>query len=180
MVSGASVALDPAAEGAFFAAVKATPGAGFVVPLRRTLARFRETLAQNITIFVTIYTALAAIVAVGVVYNFARIALSEQGRELASLRVLGFTQGEVAGVLSGEIALIVAAAQPLGWALGYGFALAMAAAFSSDLYQVPLVIGRDVFALASLVVILSAVASAALIRRRIGRLDMIEVLKTRE
>jgi putative ABC transport system permease protein len=144
------------------------------------LDRFRETLAENITVMITVYVVLAGIIAIGVVYNFSRIALSEQGRELASLRVLGFTNREVSGVLFGELGTVVLLAQPLGWAIGYGIAAAMAAAFSSDLYRVPFVIGREVFATASLVVCAAALVSAFAIRGRINNLDMIEVLKTRE
>jgi putative ABC transport system permease protein len=142
--------------------------------------RFRETLAENITVMITVYVGLASIIAVGVIYNFARIALSEQGRELASLRVLGFTENEVSRVLFGELAIIILLAQPIGWAIGYAIGLGMVAAFSSDLYRVPFVIGREVYCVASLIVCLAAVASAAAVRRRIDTLDLIEVLKTRE
>jgi len=105
---------------------------------------------------------------------------NEQGRELASLRVLGFTNREVSGVLFAELATVVLLAQPIGWLIGYGISLAMVAAFSSDLYRVPFVIGREVFATASLVVLAAALVSAFAIRGRINNLDMIEVLKTRE
>jgi putative ABC transport system permease protein len=131
-------------------------------------------------VMITVFVTLASIIAVGVVYNFSRIALSEQGRELASLRVLGFTRAEVAGVLFGELAVVVLLAQPFGWLIGYGLGQAMVAAFSSDLYRVPFVVGRDVYAAASMIVIAAALASALAIRGRINNLDMINVLKTRE
>lgn len=180
MISAVRLQLDPAAKAAFFAAVKDTPQAGFLTLKNLTLSRFRDTMAENITISTTVYLSLAAIIAFGVVYNFARISLSEQGRELASLRVLGLTKGEVAGILYSEIAAVVLLAQPLGWLIGAGFALAVVRAFSSELYRVPLVIGPEVYAVASLVVIGAAIASALLVRGRINRLDMVEVLKTRE
>ncbi len=180
VVSGLNLLIDDDARTAFFAAAKATPGTELVSVTDLMLARFRDTLAQNITIMVTVYVTLAGIIAFGVVYNFCRIALSEQGRELASLRVLGFTRGEVAAVLFGELAVVVVMAQPLGWVIGYGIGLAMVAAFSSDLYRVPFVVGREVFATASLVVAAAAVISALAVRRRLNRLDLIEVLKTRE
>lgn len=180
MVSGVNLMLDPAAETAFYAAARAAPKTAMITVARLMLTRFRETLAENITVMVTVYVTLAAIIAVGVVYNFSRIALSEQGRELASLRVLGFTNREVSGVLFGELAVVVLLAQPLGWLIGYGISLAMVAAFSSDLYRVPFVIGREVLATASLVVLAAALVSAFAIRGRIDNLDMIEVLKTRE
>lgn len=179
-LSGVHLALDPARQADFFAAARKTPATGFLSLLKVSLAKFRTTLAENILIMVAVYTVLGAIIAVGVVYNFARIALSEQGRELASLRVLGFTRAEVARIVYAELAVVVLIAQPLGWLIGYGFARAVLAAFSSELYRIPLVIGRDVYAMASLIVIASAIGSALLIRRRINRLDMIEVLKTRE
>ncbi|WP_299360165.1 FtsX-like permease family protein [uncultured Paracoccus sp.] len=180
VISAVRVKLDPAAESAFFAAVKETPGAGFLTLKHLTLRRFRDTMAENILISTVVYLGLAAVIAVGVVYNFARISLSEQGRELASLRVLGFTRGEVAGILYGEIAAVVLLAQPLGWLIGTGFAVAVVQAFSSELYRVPLVIGPEVYATPSLVVIGAALLSAWLVRGRIDRLDMVEVLKTRE
>lgn len=180
LISGVNLRIDPLQDADFFAAAKSTPETSFVIVLGRTVERFRETIAENILVMVTVYVGLAGIIAVGVIYNFARIALSEQGRELASLRVLGFTRAEVAGILFGELAVIVLMAQPLGWAIGYLIGLAMVTAFSSDLYRVPFVIGREVFGTASLVVCAAAVASALAVRGRINRLDMVEVLKTRE
>lgn len=179
-VSGVALSIDEAAAAAFYAAARAAPKTGFLMITGLTVERFRATLAENITRMVTVFVTLAAIIAVGVVYNYARIALSEQGRELASLRVLGFTHREVATVLFAELAAVVVLAQPLGWLVGYGISLAMVAAFESDLYRVPFVVGREVYAMASLTVASAAFASALLIRGRINRLDMIEVLKTRE
>jgi len=180
LISGVSVLLDAAEARAFFAATRSAPNTGFLTVADLTVARFRATLAENITVMITVYVTLASIIAVGVVYNFSRIALSEQGRELASLRVLGFSRGEVAAVLLGELAVVVVLAQPLGWLIGYGIGLAMVAAFSSDLYRVPFVMGREVYATASVIVCLAAVVSALLMRGRINRLDLVSVLKTRE
>lgn len=180
MISGANVSLDPAATNAFFAAAAAAPKTGFLNVTDLTVTRFRATLAENIVIMITVYVTLATIIALGVVYNFSRIALSEQARELASLRVLGFTRAEVAGVILMELFVVVLLAQPLGWLIGHGIGLAMVAAFSSDLYRVPLIMGREVYATASLIVIASAILSAVAIRRRIDRLDLIAVLKTRD
>jgi putative ABC transport system permease protein len=180
VISGVNLQLDAAAQDDFYAAAVAAPKTGFVTVMALTVARFRETLAENITLMITVYVGLAGIIAVGVVYNFARIALSEQGRELASLRVLGFTKAEVSGIVFAELAMIVLLAQPVGWVIGYGIGLGMVTAFSSDLYRVPFVIRRDVYAIASLVVLAAALASAWAVRWRINNLDMIEVLKTRE
>jgi putative ABC transport system permease protein len=180
LISGVNLQIDTAKRAAFYKAAKAAPKTKFLTVTELTVSRFRETIAENITIMITVYVALAAIIAVGVVYNFARISLSEQGRELASLRVLGFTRAEVASVLLLELTAIVLFAQPLGWLIGYWIGVAMVAAFSSDLYRVPFVVGRDVYAWASLVVCASALVSAFAVRGRINNLDMIEVLKTRE
>lgn len=180
LVSGANLLLDTAAQQAFFAAAAAAPATGFLNVTDLTVSRFRATLAENITLMVTVYVTLAAIISLGVVYNFSRIALSEQGRELASLRVLGFTRAEVASVILMELGVVVLLAQPLGWLIGHGIGLAMVAAFSSDLYRVPFVMEREVYAIASLIVIAAAILSALAIKDRIDRLDLIAVLKTRE
>ncbi|MGP9820586.1 ABC transporter permease [Salinarimonas sp. NSM] len=180
LVSGVHLSLDETRREDLFGALKAIPAASFVALQRVSLAKFRETLAQNLLMMVSIYAGLAAIIAFGVVYNFARISLSEQGRELASLRVLGFTRAEISWILLSELAILVLLAQPLGWLIGYGFAVAMAAGFESELYRVPLVVNREVFAYASLVVVGAALVSGLIVRRRIDRLDLIAVLKTRE
>lgn len=180
VISGLGLQLDATRHAAFYAAAKTMPKTGFVVVTALTVARFKETLAENITVMITVYVGLAAIIAVGVVYNFARIALSEQGRELASLRVLGFTRAEVSSILLGELATVVLLAQPVGWLIGHVIAFGMVQAFSSDLYRVPFVVGPEVYVTASLVVIAAALASAWAIRGRINNLDMVEVLKTRE
>ncbi|MGJ3262986.1 MAG: ABC transporter permease [Salinarimonas sp.] len=180
LVSGVHLSLDEARREALFTELKAIPAASFVALQRVSLAKFRETLAQNLLMMVSIYAGLAAIIAFGVVYNFARISLSEQGRELASLRVLGFTKAEISWILLSELAILTLLAQPVGWLIGYGFAVAMAAGFESELYRVPLVVNREVYAYASLVVGGAALVSGLIVRRRIDRLDLIAVLKTRE
>ena len=180
MVSGVHVALDTAHLDAFYAAVKETPAAGGLMLQRISLAKFRETIGQNIDIMTTTYIALAVIIAWGVVYNSARILLSERARELASLRVLGFSRGEVSRVLLTELALLMLIAQPIGWVMGHAFAWAVVQGFSSDLFTVPFLIETPTYARASLVVLAAAAASTLIVRRRIDNLDLVAVLKTRE
>ncbi len=180
VISGAYLSLDEAEHETLFATLKETPAARFISLQYAALEKFRSTMAENVNIMITVYAALATIIAFGVVYNFARISLSEQGREMASLRVLGFTRGEVSALLLGELAVVVIVAQPLGWLIGYLFAWAMVEAFRTELYRVPMVVNREVYAWASLIVFGAAALSGLVVRRRIDRLNMIEVLKTRE
>ena len=178
--TGVHIAFDTLRQNALFAAIKSTPAVGSIGLQRHALTRFRETIAQNINYMVTIYVTLAVIIAFGVVYNSARIQLSEHARELASLRVLGFTRGEVSRVLLTELVLLTLIALPVGWAIGYGFGWLLIQSFSSDLYRVPFTIERATYAKASLVVLAATAASALIVRRRIDRLDLIAVLKTRD
>ncbi|RTL61114.1 MAG: FtsX-like permease family protein, partial [Hyphomicrobiales bacterium] len=179
-LSGVHIAYDDMRRQELFDAIKSTPGIGSIGLQRNALARFRETIAQNINYSVTIYVTLAVIIAFGVVYNSARIQLSEHARELASLRVLGFSRGEVSRVLLTELAVLTLVAVPLGWVIGYGFGVILIKAFSSDLYRVPFTIERATYAKASLVVLSAAAASALIVRRRVDTLDLIAVLKTRD
>ncbi len=179
-VSGVRFSYDASREAALFKAIKTTPAISAIALNRVSLAKFRETLAQNINYMVTIYALLAITITFGVVYNSARIQLSERARELASLRVLGFTRAEVSWVLLSELAILTVAAIPVGWLFGYGFGYLLIQSFSSDLYRVPFVIDRETYAVAGLLVLCAAAASALIVRRRVDRLDLVSVLKTRD
>ncbi|MGL4397613.1 MAG: FtsX-like permease family protein, partial [Hyphomicrobium sp.] len=179
-ISGVHVALDEARLDSFYDAVKATPAVASLALQRVALVKFRETIARNINIMTTMYIALSVIIAFGVVYNSARIQLSERARELASLRVLGFTRSEVSYVLLVELLILILLAQPLGWVLGKAFAWAVIQGFSSDLFTVPFVIQTQTYAFATLIVCIASAASALIVRRRIDRLDLVAVLKTRD
>jgi putative ABC transport system permease protein len=174
------ITYDLQRQGELYSAIKSTPGIGSIALQGQALIRFRDTIAQNINYSVTIYVTLAIIIAFGVVYNSARIQLSEHARELASLRVLGFTRGEVSRVLLTELTLVTLLAIPVGCAVGYGFGWLLIKTFSSDLYRVPFVVETATYAKATLVVLVATAASALIVRRRIDKLDLIAVLKTRD
>lgn len=180
LISGANVEIDEAGQAALFDALKATPALGMISLRSVALERFRQTMAQNMLVMIGVLVVMAGLIAFGVVYNFSRISLSEQGREMASLRVLGFSRGEVSMLLLAEIAVVTLLAQPLGWMLGYWLALGMVSSFSSEIFTMPLVLGPEVFAYSTAVVVAAAALSGLIVRRRIDRLDMIAVLKTRE
>ena len=122
-----------------------------------------------------------SIIAFGVVYNAARISLSERSRELASLRVLGLTRGEISYILLGELAVLTLLAVPWGLLIGYGLSAAFIA-FGQDteLFRIPLVVYRSTFALAATTVIVAAIVSGLVVRRRLDHLDLVAVLRTRE
>jgi putative ABC transport system permease protein len=123
---------------------------------------------------------MAAIIAFAVVYNNARIALAERSRELASLRVLGFSRSEVARILLGEMLVSTGVAIPLGLLLGYGMAAGIVGAYATDLMRIPLFVSSATYAVAALTVATSAALSALIVRRRIDHLDLVGVLKTRD
>lgn len=179
-ISGVRVSVDPVQLDALYAVVKQTPAVAAIALQGVSRQRFRDTIAENITIMTSVYSILAVIITFGVVYNSARIQLSERARELASLRVLGFTRGEVSSVLLIELGVVVALAQPLGWLLGYLFSWSVVRGFESDLFRIPFIVDRSTFAIASLVVLGVAILSALIVRSRIDRLDLVRVLKTRE
>lgn len=180
IVSGVHIAIDERFEEVLYDTIKDTPALTAIALQKVSLAKFRETMAQNIVFMTGVYSTLGVIIAFGVAYNSARIQLSERARELASLRVLGFTRAEVARILTIELAIVTLFAVPIGWLLGFGFAWSLIQGFESELYRVPLVIGRSTYAQAALIVIGAVVVSALIVRRQVNRLDLIEVLKTRE
>ena len=147
---------------------------------RAAYETFRAMIDEHLYTMIFFYVAFAAVIAIGVVYNSARISLSERSRELASLRVLGFTRGEAALILVGEQAALTFAALPLGCVLGYGLAALMVRLFDTKLYRIPFVVSPEVFGFAVLVVLAATIGAAWIVIRRVNRLDLVAVLKTRE
>jgi putative ABC transport system permease protein len=179
-ISGAFLRVDRAEEPALYSRLKALPAVSGVALKRAAIQSFRDTIAQNMMLLVFFNVGFAGIIAYGVVYNAARIVLSERSRDLASLRVLGFSKGEVSAILLGELAVIVALAIPLGLVLGQGLGAAIIKMSESELYRFPLIVTQRTRLFAVTVVLLSAAVSGLIVRRRVDRLDLVAVLKTRE
>lgn len=179
-LSTVNLTLDERQTEALHAAIKNTPRISGIVEMNENRQSFQDTIEQNIVVMNKIYIVVAVLITIGITYNAARIQLSERARELASLRILGFGRGEVSYILVGEIMLIALIAQPLGWLIGAGIAHLTTSSFTSDLYAIPLVLKPATFTLASLVVLSAAWVSVMIVRRRLDRLDLVSVMKTRE
>jgi putative ABC transport system permease protein len=176
----ARVRLDAFADAAFFEAVRNTPRIAVAGDKRRMVAQFRATSQHNLLMFAAILSAFAVCIAIGVVYNSARITLAEQSWELATLRVMGFTRAEVSWTLLGQVGAQMAVALPIGWLAGTGLAALILALISSEEFRIPLVIEPGTYTFASLVMLGAGIVTAIVVRRRIDRLDLIGVLKTRD
>jgi putative ABC transport system permease protein len=180
VASGAALLVDERDEPALIARLKATPGVAGTTVKRAALRNFRETLTANMNMSIFMNVFFAGIIACGVVYNAARVSLSERTRELASLRVLGFTRAEISAILLGELAVLTLAALPLGGLFGYGMAVAITQSLDTEVYRFPLVVSRSGIAWAFLTIIGAAAASGFMVRRRLDTLDLVAVLKIRE
>jgi len=180
LAGGFSLLIERGAEAAVLEATRAMPRVVGAFSKASMLRNMEEVSARNIRIMSAVLTLFATVIAVGVVYNNARIALAERTWELASLRVLGFTRGEVSTVLLGEMAISMAIALPLGMWLGWAMVHALAGALKSDQFFFPVVIMPRTYAWAAICVVAAGAASALVVRRRIDSLDLVAALKTRE
>jgi putative ABC transport system permease protein len=179
-VSGAFLQVDRTQEPSLYQRLKATPRVAGVTLKRAALQSFEDTFSEMMGKVRVVYVLFAAVIAFGVVYNSARISLSERGRELATLRVVGFTRGEISYILLGELTLVSLVAVPLGLALGYLFAWLVAVASASEMYRIPLVITARTCGYAGITILIATTVSALIVRRRLDRLELVEVLKSRE
>jgi putative ABC transport system permease protein len=179
-VSGAYLAVDATQLDNLYALLKQTPAIASVNLRKTTIARFQKTIAETRQIMDIIQVVFACIIAFGVIYNSARIALSERSRELATLRIIGFSQMQIAVVLLGEQAALTIAAMPIGYGLGYGLVVLLALAYNSELYRLPPMVTSASCAFALIVVTIAALISGLLVYRKLDRLDLVAVLKTRE
>jgi putative ABC transport system permease protein len=179
-LSGAYLRLRRGEDHAVFAALREKPAIASTVSKTAMVRSFEDQISENLTLTMTILITLAGVLAVGVIYNGARIALSERGRELASLRVLGFTRTEVAAMLLGEQGVITLLGLPLGAFIGAGLTALIIRAYDTELYRMPLVLLPRTFLTAALIISAIAAVAGLLVRRRLDRADLIAVLKTRE
>ena len=178
--SSALVLYDQQFESQFLRSLKARPGVAGVTLKRTVLRKFRDTMAATMNITILTNLIFASIIAVGVVYNAARVSLSERSHELASLRVLGYTRAEISFILLSELAVLTIVALPVGWLLGRMLALALFQTVQSEVYRFPLYISPRVTAQASAAILVAAAIAALVVRHRLDHLDLIAVLKVRE
>ncbi|GGO85247.1 permease [Marinobacterium nitratireducens] len=179
-ISGALLYIDERYASEIYQHLKDRPEVGGSVIRTQEIRNFHKTMDETLLFWTTVATIFSVVIAVGVVYNSARIMLTERSRELASLRVLGYTRGEISYILLGELALLTLAALPLGFGFGRALCGYIALSAESDLYRVPLILEPSTYAFAALVVLVATLVSSLLVRRRLDKLDLIEVLKTKE
>ena len=180
VVNAAAVTLDPGAIERFHGAVKVVPAVAGVALRAAALQNFRETMAESMNLQIVFNVGFAAIIAFGVVYNSARVSLSERERELASLRVLGFTLQEISLILLGELAILTVAALPLGAVIGYALGALIMAGFNNEVYRLSFAVSPATMAWSFLVVVAASIISGLVVRRRLDTLDLVAVLKARE
>jgi len=179
-ISGAYLLVDDAALSRLQSRLRLVPAVAGVALTEAMRRSFRETMAENLSVQIGINVIFAGIIAFGVVYNAARISLSERSRELASLRVLGFTRQEISLILLGELGVVTMLALPIGSLIGYGLAMLVVASVTSEVFRIPLVVRPGMVAWTWLVIGAAAVLSSLVVRRRLDHLDLVAVLKTRE
>lgn len=160
--------------------IKSLPAVAGLSDWQEVRDQFDAAIGESLLTMVVIYTTIGVLIAIGVVYNAARIQLSERSHELATLRVLGFTRAEVGYILVGEMMLLTLLAVPLGWGLGYAFAQGMVEAVSTDVVQLPFAISRRTFAMASIAVTLASLCAVLIVRRRLDHVDLVSALKARD
>ena len=180
VITAAAVTLDPASMDRFNATVKTIPAVAGVALRDAALQNFRETMAASMNMQIFFNVLFAGVIAFGVVYNSARVSLSERARELASLRVLGFTRAEISMILLGELAILTISALPLGALIGYLLGELIMGVFKNEVYRLSFTVTPATTAWSFLVVITAALISGLAVRRRLDRLDLVAVLKTRE
>lgn len=172
--------VDPREEAALYQELKELPDVSAVMLRQAAIDSFYDTVVEHLMVNITTFSLFALALGFGVTYNATRISLSERGRELATLRVLGFSRGEVSYILLGEVVLLIVLGLPLGCLLGLGLATVMATAFDTELFRIPVVIAPSTYGMAVVIALVATLGSVALVRRRIDRLNLVEVLKTRE
>jgi len=180
ILTGANFRVDGARRGQFLRALKEVPRISWVAIKESLRENFRQTTAASIGLIQMIYLVFAMVVTFGVVYNNARISLAERARELATLRVIGFSQREVGGVIITELVILAMVAVPFGLLLGTGFAKAILGAVNTETVRLPLVLTASNYAFAVAVVTVASTISALVVLRKLNQLNLVGALKAPE
>jgi putative ABC transport system permease protein len=180
LVSGAHLLIDAREEAALYQRLEAMPAVAGVSSTRAMVENFVRQMDETMGVMIGFNVLFASIIAFGVVYNAARLSLSERGRDLASLRVLGYTRVEISTMLLGELAVVVALALPVGLVIGYGLAALVIGLFETEMYRFPVAVAPRTYAAAAVVTMGAALVSGLVVRRQLDHLDLVGVLKTRE
>jgi putative ABC transport system permease protein len=179
-VSGAFLAVNPADAPVLYTRLRGIPSISGVSVKQAMLAGFDQTLAESFAIPLRVLIGFACIIAAGVVYNGMTVALSERSRELATLRVLGFSPQEVERILIGEQGLLTAIGLPVGFGLGFALCVLMTVRFETEMFRLPLVVEASTYGVAAGGVLAAGAVAALIVRRRLAQLDLVGVLKARE
>lgn len=177
--SGVFMSVDSKEVDLLYEAVKETPAIAGVLDNNAARKSFKDLIQANTRIMRIVNSIFGVVIAIGVIYNAALIALAESSRDLATLRVIGFSRREVATVLVGEVAIITLLAIPIGLPVGYGFCYLATLAIDTETHRFPLVVSRHTFAYATLVILMAALASTLIVRRMLNQLDLVSVLKVK-
>jgi putative ABC transport system permease protein len=180
VASGAHLQVASDRRPAFYRAVTRAPQIVGAISRDDTIQQFRTSVADTMTIEMAMFLGFAVAIAFGVAFNVSRVALSERARDLATLRVLGFDRKECAYILLGELLILALLAAPLGVGGGYALATGLEAAFSHEDLRLPLVMGARAYGISFGAYLGTLIVAAALVGQRIGTLDLVAVLKTRE
>jgi putative ABC transport system permease protein len=180
IITGANFRVDGAHRAEFLHALKEIPRINWVAIKESLRENFRQTTAASIGLIQKIYMVFAIVVAFGVVYNNARISLAERARELATLRVIGFSRREVGTVLVTELVILALIAVPFGLLLGTGFATAILRAVNTETVRLPLILTTNNYAFAVLVVAVASTFSALVVLRKLDQLNLVGALKAPE
>jgi len=179
-VSSALLRVEPGQLTAVEDHLRKSPHVIDVTDLSADTRRLHDMNAEVMDVWTAISVTLAACVIFGVVYNNARIALAARSRDLATLRVLGMSRGEISSILVGSLAVEVALAIPIGLWLGRTWGEVFMRMADQETFRWAVVVAPRTYVLAAAVALLAAAASALWVRRSLDRLDLIGVLKTRE
>ena len=165
--------------GALKESVKSSSVITTIEDKEKTLSGYRAMMGM----FTGVYAALellGTLVAFAIIYNTATISLSERKREYATLRVLGLSVGEVAGIMNFEYAVLTVCGIVLGIPFTRLLNHAVNMMMDTDLFCMPSTLPVSAYLLGVSSCVLAIVFSGRSATGKIRRFDMVEVLKERE
>ncbi len=130
--------------------------------------------------YIGVIITLSCIMGFAIIYNTTTISIMERKRELASLRIMGFTNKKVSELIFNENTAVSVMGLIVGMPLGRFMGVQMLNYVPEDMMSLPLVIFPKTYVLAAVTVALFVILAQMANMRRISRMDLVEVMKSRE
>lgn len=151
----------------------------FEIQDKQSIVESFETFTSLLNLSVTVLIAAAIVLGVVVLYNLGVMSYTERYREMATLKVVGFKDKKIAGLLIGPNMWVTVIGVILGLPLAAGTLGYLVKELASE-YEMRVVMGWKTFLISTLLTFCVSLVVSLFVAKKNKKIDMVEALKGAE